>query len=129
MELGTKIRILRKSKQLTLKNLSEKIDLSISYLSDIENNRKNPSLDRLKDIAVGLEASINDLISEESTPYSTAKKEMDIPIQRIIELLNDEESREIMLLQLDMKKWSKKDKQELLTYLKIKQDIFKYNTK
>ena len=45
--IGDRIKALRKEHSLTLKDLSEKANISISFLSDIENGRSNPSLERL----------------------------------------------------------------------------------
>ena len=45
------LRSFRKSNKLTLKKLSEKTGLSISYLSDMERGRTNPSLESCQKIA------------------------------------------------------------------------------
>lgn len=74
--IGEKIKALRKSQKLTLNELSSKVDISVSFLSDIENNRNNPSLDRLKDLAKGLGVLVSELLSEE--PIQPTKKEKDI---------------------------------------------------
>lgn len=66
MTLGQRIKSLRKSKKITLRELSRQIGISISFLSDIENDRSNPSLDRLKDIAEGLEVTISYLLDEDN---------------------------------------------------------------
>lgn len=51
MDIGKKIKELRKSKDLTQEEFSEIVGVSRSYLSDIENDRYSPSLDTLKQIA------------------------------------------------------------------------------
>lgn len=51
MDIGKKIKELRKSKNLTQEEFSEQIGISRSYLSDLENNRKSPSVETLKQIA------------------------------------------------------------------------------
>ena len=66
MNVGERIKQLRKEKKLTLKELSHKADISISFLSDIENGRSNPSLERLKDIAEALDTTISYLLGETS---------------------------------------------------------------
>jgi transcriptional regulator with XRE-family HTH domain len=45
--LSRKFRILRKEKKMTLKQLAKELNISISYLSDIENNRRCPSIPTL----------------------------------------------------------------------------------
>lgn len=56
--IGLIIKSLRKEKKYTLKDLSQKAGISISFLSDIENGRSNPSIERLKDIAEALDTPI-----------------------------------------------------------------------
>ena len=48
--LGYKIRSERKKSDKTLKDVSQVCGLSVSYLSDIENGRRKPSLDSLEKI-------------------------------------------------------------------------------
>ncbi len=47
-EIAEKIRNLRKEKNLTLKDLSEKTGLSISFLSQVENNSSSLAITSLK---------------------------------------------------------------------------------
>lgn len=77
--VGEKIKALRKKCNLTLKDLSEKANISISFLSDIENGRSNPSLERLNDIAKALNTSTSYLLDEniKETQF-TRKDERDI---------------------------------------------------
>lgn len=56
------IKNLRKHKNLTLLELSNKCDLSTTYLSDIENNKlDNCSIKTLEKISIALEVNIKDL--------------------------------------------------------------------
>lgn len=112
MDLGDKLKSIRKAKGLSLKQLSEntKEKISVSFLSDIENNRSNPSIDRLKDIADTLNTPVSYFIDDaENNVFSSAIEDTDfIPI---IELLKD------------FKDWNIEDKKELLYYLKAKKTI------
>ncbi|GAE00795.1 DNA-binding protein [Clostridium botulinum B str. Osaka05] len=47
-EIAEKIRNLRKEKNLTLKDLGEKTGLSISFLSQVENNSSSLAITSLK---------------------------------------------------------------------------------
>lgn len=58
-EIPKKIKKLRKEKKLTLKNMSEKTGLSISFLSQVENNSSSLALTSLKKIADALEKDIS----------------------------------------------------------------------
>ena len=55
MDVGAKIKEYRKIKKLTQTQLSEKANVSRSYLGDVENGRYNPSLDFVESIALALE--------------------------------------------------------------------------
>ncbi len=65
MTVGERIKDLRQIKKMTLRDLAQKINISISFLSDIENNRSNPSLDRLREIARGLSTTPSYLLGED----------------------------------------------------------------
>jgi Helix-turn-helix. len=116
LTVGDRIKEQRKEKKLTLRKLSERSGISISYLSDIEQNRRRPSLDRLTDIALGLGVSVSYLLGEQtkdagSKPeiYSLADKS--VHFREVLEKLDD----------FDF--WEEKDQEELLTYLQIKKKI------
>ncbi|MFP4018511.1 MAG: transcriptional repressor LexA [Bacteroidales bacterium] len=58
MSLGKKLKELRKEKDYSLRELAKKIgDISASYLSDLENERYDPSLKKLNKIADALNVS------------------------------------------------------------------------
>jgi len=59
MDIGEKIRLLRKSRQVTLKDLAEQTSLSIGYLSQVERNLSSPSVNVLRDIAIALGVNIS----------------------------------------------------------------------
>lgn len=58
-EISDKIRSLRKNNNLTLKELSEKTGLSISFLSQVENGTSSLAITSLKKIADALNVPIN----------------------------------------------------------------------
>ena len=63
MQLGQRIRELRNAKSETLKDISKNTKLSVSYLSDIERGRTNPSLQSLETLAKHFEISVTDLLA------------------------------------------------------------------
>ena len=63
MQLGQRLRFIRRENQLTLKELSQRSELSIPYLSDIERGVVNPSVDTLRKVAEAYNISVKDLIS------------------------------------------------------------------
>ncbi len=71
-----KIQKYRIARRLTQENLAEKVDLSVSYISEIENGKKRPSLKTLEKIAAALEVSLVSLMGEDDK--KDAEKEIQI---------------------------------------------------
>lgn len=112
MKLGDKLKSVRKSKGISLKELWKATgeQVSISFLSDIENGRSNPSIDNLKIIANALDTPVSYFIEDASNSlFGTAVEDLDfIPIAELLK---------------DFKYWNIEDKNELLYYLKAKKVI------
>lgn len=64
-KIGNKIKALRKSKKLTLKEVSEQTDLSISFLSQVERKKSSLTLESLKKISEVLGVNPSFFFSEE----------------------------------------------------------------
>ena len=62
MKLESRVRELRSSGNLTLKDLAAQTGLSVSYLSDIERGRTTPSLNTLELLAKAFNISVADLL-------------------------------------------------------------------
>ncbi|WP_186578516.1 helix-turn-helix domain-containing protein [Aquibacillus kalidii] len=58
MEIGGNIKVIRKERKLTQEQLAKVMNLSRSYLSDLENNRKNPSSKTIELLAEKLNVSM-----------------------------------------------------------------------
>ena len=63
MKIGQRIRELRKQRGSTLKDIADKTGLSLTYISDVERDRTQPSLKTLHRIAEGLGVTTTDLMS------------------------------------------------------------------
>lgn len=63
MNLGERLRFIRKKKGLTLKDLSQRADLSVPYLSDMERGVVNPSIESLQKVAQAFKMTVRDLLS------------------------------------------------------------------
>ncbi len=61
--LGVKLRSLRQSQGLGLKDVAGRAGLSVSYLSEIEKGKKYPKPDKLVDLAHALGVAYDDLVS------------------------------------------------------------------
>lgn len=60
-QLGMRVRYLRSQKHLTIEEFSFECDLSKNYLCELENGKRNPSLEVLEKIAKALNMSISEL--------------------------------------------------------------------
>lgn len=63
-----KIRELRLAKKLTQEQLAEAVELSVGYISSLENGKKSPSIKRLEKIANVLGVTPTSLFDEEGEP-------------------------------------------------------------
>lgn len=119
MSIGERLRNRRKEQKLTLRALAQKSKVSISFLSDIEHERRNPSLDKLGMIAQGLETTVSFLLGEE-TDHPEKQAEY-----RNYQPGGDKslEFREVLQKIEGFDDWSHEDREELLTYLKVKEKV------
>jgi len=62
VEIGKKIKFIRKSMGINQNKLAQLSGISNTYLSDIENLRTMPSLKTLNSLAIALEVSLKDLL-------------------------------------------------------------------
>ncbi|PTJ92077.1 helix-turn-helix domain-containing protein [Staphylococcus simulans] len=67
MKFGQNIKQIRKRMNITQSELATKMGISQSYLSDIENGRKNPSIKTVKKLADSLGLSVTDLFNDDTT--------------------------------------------------------------
>ena len=63
MNIGTKIKTIRELKNLSIKEIANKLDMSISGYSRIERNEVDPNTEKLQKIASALEVSPNELFN------------------------------------------------------------------
>ncbi len=84
MEIGHKIREIRKRKKLTIAQMSEKVGLSKGFISNIENNNTSPSLNTLQTIATFLDVPLPYLLLEKDQHMKVVKKE-----DRVLRIFND----------------------------------------
>ena len=97
IDLGRRIREERQKLNLTQEKLSESINVSTTYIGQIERGERCPTLDTLIKISNSLGVSIYYLLRESVTPSSTALMNLWIQLTRdlsdnemkmIIELVN-----------------------------------------
>ena len=61
-KLGNKIRELRKKKNLTQEELAYRAELDYSYINQIENGKRNPSMEAVERIAKALGVRAKNLL-------------------------------------------------------------------
>ena len=59
---GNPIRVWREFKKIKLNELAKEVGISASYLSQIENGKRNPTIDKLKSIATALRVDLELLL-------------------------------------------------------------------
>ena len=73
LDLGARVRELRKARDWTLEQAAQQAGLARSTLSKIENGQMSPTYDALKKLAVGLEISVPQLFTPPSRDQVTGR--------------------------------------------------------
>ncbi|MDF2891904.1 MAG: DNA-binding protein [Clostridia bacterium] len=84
-EIGEKINEIRTSKGMTLKDLGEKSNLSVSFLSQAERGLTSITINSLKKIAIALNVDLNLFFSPPKSPKSTVTRSYNQEVFRIDE--------------------------------------------
>lgn len=77
MDIGHKIKQLRRQKNLTLEELASRCELTKGFLSQLENDISSPSISTLDDILEALGSSLSEFFSEDKTPQQIVFTEKD----------------------------------------------------
>jgi len=141
MDVGQVIRENRKERKLTLKELSQKTGISLSFLSDIERGRRKPSTENAIKIANSLSIDVSLLlpkevikaistentVSEPNTPYTLKTKD----IKEIEEILKQTEEQLLSAegLMFDGKPASPETIQKILDAMRIGMELAKKEAK
>ncbi len=67
LALGERVRLIREDKNISLTELARIVDISVSYLSEIERGNVQPAVNTLRKIAESLEVSPSNLIGREGS--------------------------------------------------------------
>lgn len=80
------LKILRESREMTARELGEKVGVTGKHIYDLENDRKKPSIDLLEEIAKAFNISISELLSSKKilAPVRIAGKTTDLLKELII---------------------------------------------
>lgn len=77
MNLGEKLKTLRKQRNITIKNLSAATKLSIGFISNLERNLNSPSVSNLQLICQALDINIVDIFDSSSETATMIIKKSD----------------------------------------------------
>ena len=75
MEIGIKIKALRLKKNLTQEELADRCELTKGYISQLENDLVNPSIETLNDILVVLGTNLGEFFQNEDNTQVVFTKE------------------------------------------------------
>lgn len=89
MKLGEELRKQRRLRRVTLSDVSERTGLSVSFLSDIERNRTNPSLETLEKLADYFQLPVNQLLAAAETEQEETEQFYPPGYQEMLEELAD----------------------------------------
>lgn len=109
IDIGTKVKEIRKAKKISIKELAEMTELSTGLISQIERNQTTPSIVSLWKLAKGLGISIGYLFDEEKqAPHVPVVKKADRKKiitgdhHAIYELLSPDSNRKIEFLMITL---------------------------
>lgn len=111
MNVGKKFRELKQLKKVKLKDLSRDSGLSVSYISDILNERANPSLAALEKLAGSFGVSPSWVMEPTSAEYETSPEAQLQSALALVPL------------------WPETDQSDLLEYIQAKNAIIRLNSK
>lgn len=66
LKIGQRIRELRKNLQLSQETLAYKAEVDRTYMTDVENGRRNISVENLEKIILALEISVSDFFNNKT---------------------------------------------------------------
>ncbi len=105
--LGGRIRSLRKLRGLTLESLASRVGVTRSFLSQVENNLANPSLQTLRSIALALEipvfALFDDQLNDRKVVRKSERKRIRAAHHRVeYELLSPDLRRSLEVIMMEL---------------------------
>ncbi len=106
--IGKLIKEHRKNAGMTQQELSEQINVTMNYLSLIENGRRKPTIETLVKLAKGLNVPLSKLFSTPKPEEMKVKDNYDKRIEFSLKSLGKKDKMIIMDIIAKMKKYRKK---------------------
>lgn len=91
-DIGQRIKACRKARKLSQEQLAEKVWISTTHMSHIENGSTKLSLPVLVDLAAALDVSVNELLSGQSSQGRSAG------VEQIKEILEDCSEKQLKII-------------------------------
>ena len=111
MKVGRKLKELKQLKKMKLKDIAQSTGLSVSYISDILNEKTNPSVDTLMKLTESFGVSPALVMEPESPAYLTGVE------------------AELHDLLLDVALWPPADQEDLLDFIRAKKQLLRLYAK
>lgn len=97
VELGQRIKALRKEQSLSQEELSFKAGISAAHLGQIERAVKNPTVETIGKLAIALEIPVNALFSSEYAPVGTGEGNATLAkINAQLSSMKEEEQKDVL---------------------------------
>jgi transcriptional regulator with XRE-family HTH domain len=90
--IGARIKHFREEKGWTQERLAQEADVSKSFISEVENNRRNPSAEKLLDIATVLGASLDFIMTGKTEGLAERSAPSTVTIPRELAAAAEERS-------------------------------------
>ncbi|MBU2703377.1 transcriptional regulator with XRE-family HTH domain [Sporomusaceae bacterium BoRhaA] len=101
MDIGARIRELRKLKNLTTKELADMTNISQPVISRLETNNRAADIDLIKSICSALEISLADFFAVETTALDPSLKRLLLAAEKLTEEERDQLTTFILTLKND----------------------------
>ena len=88
MNIGFRLKELRRLRGISLRNLAKKVGVSASFISQVEQNKCQPSLDTLGKISEALEVTTGYLLEAEQDEFSPSKEVVEIRLPNRLQYLS-----------------------------------------
>lgn len=106
--IGNKIRNIRKKRGLSQEELSHLANMNTSFLSDLERDKKNPSLESLEKVTTALDITLEQLFQHTQPNLNNPEsKILDEVINRVQVLSIDNQKRILEMITI-MTEWKSK---------------------
>lgn len=88
MDIGARLREVRILRGMSLRNLARKVGVSASFISQVEQNKCQPSLDTLQRVSEALEVTINYLLEPEDNGMSPPREVLELRLPNRLKYLS-----------------------------------------